>query len=84
MKKKLFISHEHAKHICDKRQYGEATFTESVALSIRVAWCRLTRAYSKKNNKLTSTIQDAKMNCLKQTERKKLEHQFEKELNKHQ
>ena len=25
----------------------------------------------------------AKMNCLKQTERKKLEHQFEKELNKH-
>ena len=80
--KKLFISHEQAKHICDKRQYGEATFPERVKLSIRIAWCRLTKAYSKKNNELTSTIKQADMSCLNQTEREKLQHQFEKELRK--
>tara|TARA_B110000967_G_scaffold190670_1_gene215588 strand:- start:813 stop:1067 length:255 start_codon:yes stop_codon:yes gene_type:complete len=82
MKKKLFISHKQAKHICDKKQYGEATFLESVSLSIRISWCRLTKIYSKKNNKLTHTVQSAEMNCLNQFEREGIQQKFEQELNK--
>lgn len=82
MENNVFISHEHAKHICDKMQYGEAKFSERIKLSIRLAWCKLTRTYSKKNSRLTSSIKEAEMNCLKDAERKKLEDQFEKELRK--
>lgn len=80
----LFVSCEEAQHICDKRQYGEATGWERVKLAIRLSWCRITRAYSNKNNKLTEAMQKAEVNCLKNEERDKLKEQFEKELAKHQ
>ncbi|WP_243471041.1 MULTISPECIES: hypothetical protein [Winogradskyella] len=80
----LFISCEEAKHICDKAQYGEATGWERIKLTIRLSWCRVTRAYSNKNNKLTDTIEHAKVDCLKNDERNKIKQQFEEELAKHQ
>ncbi len=80
----LFISCEEAQHICDKRQYGEATGWERVKLGIRLSWCRITKAYSSKNNKLTDAINKAEVDCLNNDERSKLKTQFEKELAKHQ
>lgn len=80
----LFISCEEAKHICDKTQYGEATGWERVKLSLRLTWCNITRAYSKKNNKLTNTLENANVNCLNKEEQHKIKEQFEKELAKHQ
>ncbi|MDY2587440.1 hypothetical protein [Winogradskyella aquimaris] len=85
MKKRfLFISCEEAKHICDKSQYGESTFWERFKLSIRLSWCHVTKSYSSKNNKLTHSIKQAEVDCLKNDERNKLKQQFEKELAKHQ
>ena len=55
----LFISCDEAKHICDKSQYGEATFWEKVKLNIRLSWCRVTQAYTKKNRKLTNLMNEA-------------------------
>ena len=84
MKKSIiFISCEEAHHICDKRQYGEATSWERIKLGIRLSWCRITQAYSKKNNKLTEVIQKTKVDCMDNDERSKLEEQFKKELSKH-
>lgn len=80
----LFISCEEAKHICDKTQYGEATAWERVKLGLRLAWCNITRAYSKKNSKLTKAIKNANVRCLNKEEQKKIKQQFEKELSKHQ
>ncbi|MBV7270284.1 hypothetical protein [Winogradskyella luteola] len=80
----LFISCEEAHHICDKRQYGEATGWERVKLGLRLSWCRITRAYSNRNNKLTEVMQKADVDCLKNDERTKLQKQFEEELAKHQ
>ncbi len=80
----LFVSCEEAQHICDKTQYGEATSWERVKLSIRLSWCRITKAYSKNNNKLTEAVQKAEVNCLKNDERTKIQNEFEKELAKHQ
>lgn len=80
----LFISCEEAHHICDKRQYGEATGWERVKLGIRLSWCRITRAYSKRNNKLSEIMQKSDINCLKVDERMNMQKQFEEELAKHQ
>jgi len=78
----LFISCDEAKHICDKTQYNEANGWERIKLGIRLSWCRITKAYSKNNNKLTDVVQKANVNCLKNDEREKLQKTFEKELTK--
>lgn len=80
----LFISCEEAKHICDKTQYGEATGWERIKLALRLSWCRVTRAYSNKNNKLTDVIEHSDIDCLKNDERSKIKQKFEEELAKHQ
>lgn len=80
----LFISCEEAHHICDKKQYGEATGWERFKLNLRSSWCRITKSYSKKNNKLSEILQKAEVDCLKDEERHQLEKQFKQELAKHQ
>ena len=79
-KRTLFISCEEAQHICDKTQYAEATIWEKVKLNIRLSWCRITRAYTKKNRKLTKIINTSSIECLKQKEREELKEQFQHEL----
>ncbi|WP_369996539.1 hypothetical protein [Winogradskyella sp.] len=83
-KKFLFISCEEAQHICDKRQYGEATTWERITLALRLSWCRITRAYSSKNNKLTQALQKAEVDYLRHDERTQLQKRFEEELRKYQ
>ncbi len=80
----LFVSCEEAKHICDKKQYDEATGWERIKLGLRLSWCKFTRAYSTNNHKLTKVIEKAEVNCMKEDEREKLNQQFEKELANHQ
>lgn len=80
----LFISCEEAQHICDKRQYGEATGWERVKLGLRLSWCRITRAYSNRNNRLSEIMQKSDVSCLKEDERSNMQKQFEEELAKHQ
>ncbi|OUR91363.1 hypothetical protein A9Q87_10395 [Flavobacteriales bacterium 34_180_T64] len=82
MKKRLlFISCEEAQHICDKTQYEEATFWEKTKLNIRLSWCRITRAYSIKNGKLTDIVNNSNVECLKHNEREDIKEQFQNELN---
>lgn len=76
----LFISCEEAQHICDKSQYGEATLWEKFKLNIRLCWCRITRAYTKKNRTLTKTIKTSKVECLKKEEQQALKKSFEEQL----
>lgn len=76
----LFISCEEAKHICDKAQYNEASGWQRVKLGIRLSWCKVTRAYSNRNNRLTKTVNDANVSCMNQTEKDQLKTAFEKQL----
>lgn len=78
----LFISCEEAHHICDKKQYGESTAWENFKLNLRLTWCKITKAYTKKNNKLTEVINSSNVDCLKDEERTALQSQFETELAK--
>jgi hypothetical protein len=78
----LFISCEEAEHICDKSQYGEATLWEKIKLNIRLSWCKITRAYTKRNSVLTKTIKSSKVECLKHHEQQELKENFNNKLSK--
>lgn len=83
MKKSIiFITCEEAHHICDKNQYGEATAWERIKLGIRLSWCRITRAYTKRNKKLTEALKKSEANALDSKEKSSLQKVFEAELNK--
>ncbi|MBU2928792.1 hypothetical protein [Winogradskyella psychrotolerans] len=85
MKKRfLFISCDEAKHICDKAQYGEATSWEQFKLRFRLFYCHITKTYSRKNTKLSETIETSKVQCLKAEERNKLQSALNEELTKQQ
>ncbi|GGG41792.1 hypothetical protein [Bizionia arctica] len=78
----LFISCEEAQIICDKSQYKEATLWEKFKLSLRFLWCRITRTYVSKNKKLTQSLKQSKVTCLKQSEKENLKETLQKELKK--
>lgn len=76
----MFISCEEAYAICDKSQYGEATFWELFKLKLRYAWCRIVKSYVKRNLKLTAAIQTAKVQSLHPNERRELIEKFNQQL----
>ncbi|NER16237.1 hypothetical protein [Spongiivirga citrea] len=76
----LFISCDEAKHICDKVQYGEASGWEKFKLNLRLSWCRFTKAYSKRNNKLSELVQKAEVKTLDNDLKNKMQKELEREL----
>lgn len=78
----LFISCAEAMHICDKAQYGEATTWEKIKFNIRLSWCRITKGYYKKNKQLSAFLNKGYKDCLKPTELKQMQQQFEEKLKK--
>jgi len=79
----LFISCEEAYHICDKHQYGEATGWERFKLGFRISWCKISRAYTRKNTALTKTIEKSKINALRPREIQGIEKNFSQHLKNH-
>ena len=79
---KLFVSCEEAKHICDKNQYGEASIIEIIKLNIRLVYCKVTRAYTKRNSKLTKTIKKSKVQVMSPKDKEELKDRLKKELSK--
>ena len=81
MKKNLlFISCDEAYEICDKSQYGESTLWEKIKLNIRYTWCQFTRAYVKRNKKLSNAIKASNIQCLDKNERRNLQEQLRNQL----
>jgi len=52
-KLKLNITCDEATTICDKSQYGEATFMEKLKLQLHILHCKICSRYSKQNSLLT-------------------------------
>ena len=76
----LFITCEEAFHICDKSQSGEANGWEKFKLNVRLLWCQVTRAYVKRNRKLTKTIEKGHVECMDSSEKNDLKLRFDQEL----
>ncbi|WP_103863653.1 hypothetical protein [Aquimarina sp. I32.4] len=80
--KKLFVSCEEAQSICDKNQYGEASIFEKIKLNIRLLYCKVTRAYSQKNAKLTKTMNASNIQTISPSEKEAMKKKIQKELSK--
>jgi hypothetical protein len=63
MFKKLKITCDEATAICDKNQYGEATFYEKIKLNIHFIWCRVCILYTKQNMSLTKLYKKHSQSC---------------------
>ncbi len=57
MSTKLKISCDEATTICDKNQYGEATFFDKIKLQIHLLMCKACSKYSKHNTFLTKVYE---------------------------
>lgn len=79
---KIFVSCEEAQSICDKSQYGEASFLEKMKLKIRLCYCKLTRDHSERNTKLTQVIQNAKLLSLDNKYKEVLKQKLKNEVSK--
>jgi len=83
-KNTLFINCDEAKYICDKSQYNESTWWERFRLNLRYIYCTITRAYVKRNEKLSELVTDQKVDCMENKSKADLKSKFEQELKKHQ
>ncbi len=83
MKKKIMLSCEETRHICDKTQYNEASFWEKVKFKFHVIICGVCKKHSSNNIKLTALLNKLKSKSLTNTEKQELESSFKKELQKH-
>jgi len=78
----IFVSCEQAKYICDKNQYGEASVMEIIQLNLRLVYCRVTRAYSKRNTKLTQMIEKSNIQAIDVSQKKVMKQKLHEELTK--
>ena len=63
MFKKLKITCDQATAICNKNQYGEATFLEKLKLNIHFIRCRFCILYTKQNLKLSKIYKGHAKEC---------------------
>ncbi len=56
MSKKIMISCDEATAICDKNQYGEASFWDKIKLNLHLLMCKHCRGYSKQNHLITKIV----------------------------
>jgi hypothetical protein len=77
---KLFMSCDEAVNTCDKSQYGEVSFWEKIKHTIHLLYCKVCRAYTSNNVKLTKLMKSPEVECLKKSEKEQLQSTFQKEL----
>ncbi|MFY9242305.1 MAG: hypothetical protein WAO74_04690 [Polaribacter sp.] len=65
MFKKFKITCDEVTTICDKNQYGEATFWDKVKLNIHFLRCKICPVYTKQNVLLTVFYKSYSENCKK-------------------
>jgi hypothetical protein len=86
MFKKLKITCDEATTICDKNQYGEATFKEKLKLQLHFLRCKICYLYTKQNTLLTKMYKNKSKSdkeqkstlCMSHEEKEKLRKELEK------
>lgn len=63
MFRKLKITCDQATTICDKSQYGEATFLEKIQINIHFLSCKVCAAYTKQNSKMSKIFKMKAIDC---------------------
>lgn len=81
------ISCKKALHRCNKKQYGEASYFEIIALKLHLAICKMCRQYSKNNTNLTRVLKESELHYLspdKKTDLKTILHKTQNLQDSHQ
>lgn len=66
------ITCEQAAHICNKKQYKEASLKERFQLIMHVLICKTCASFSKKNTQLTKLCDKAKLHSLTPQEKEQI------------
>ena len=74
------ITCEEAGHICDKSQYKEASIWEIIKLKLHHAYCKACLKHSRKNSRLTKLCNNAKLQVLEESAKKKMKEELSKQL----
>ena len=80
---KFFLPCNEANHVCDKKQYKEATLWEKIILTFHLVYCRACNKYTKNNTKLTRAVKDSKVICLDNKEKEVMKQEFENAIKEH-
>ncbi len=78
---KLFLKCNETTHACDKSQYKEIGFLDSLRMNIHLFLCKCCRDYSKQNSKLTKCIKSADIQTLSRDQKNILKTRIKNELN---
>jgi len=70
------ISCEKAATICNKTQYREATFMETLKLRFHLLMCKTCSAFTKKNTELTALCEKANLHSLSENDKIKMKKQL--------
>ena len=84
---KLSINCDEATTICDKSQYGEASFFDRIRLTLHLALCKHCKKYTKQNSLMTDVYNRFATPCegsdkMREKEKQDLEARLREELNK--
>ncbi len=84
---KFKLTCDEATMICDKSQYGEASFNEKLKLNFHIAFCKFCKMYSAQNAKLTDMFKSKcslseNKRLMSNEDKNKISEEFEKMLNK--
>jgi len=86
MAKKRGLTCDEATAICDKNQYGEATFLEKVKLNLHLLFCKHCSIYTRQNKILTDVFNIEAKACksqekhLSEEEKQAIKEELNKEL----
>lgn len=67
MFKKFFITCDEATTICDKSQYGEASFYEKIQLNYHLLVCKICALYTKQNRTMSKLFKMKASDCKQET-----------------
>lgn len=67
---------------CDKHQYQEMGFFDTLMMKVHFFLCRSCRRHSKKNKQLTESIKAADIQCLCSEDKAKLRDRLKEEIDK--
>ncbi|WP_340074324.1 hypothetical protein [Leptobacterium sp. I13] len=81
LRKKIFLTCEEANHVCDRKQYHEASFWEKIRMIIHVLYCKACMKYSMDNNKLSKLIKEANIKTLETSQKREMKESLEREMN---
>lgn len=83
---KFFISCDEATAVCDKNQYGEASFSDKIKLTIHMIVCKVCKCYSGQNTTMTKLYKNhsngvcKKEKCLSKEEKVKMENEVKEKI----